>query len=390
MNNLPAWINYSDLKKLFTILTKSGQARLVGGCVRDVVLGRVSTDIDIATTHGPQEVMSLLENAGIKCIPTGLKHGTVTAVLNEKNYEITTLRKDVETFGRHASVEFTNSWEEDAKRRDFTINAMSMDLDGTLYDYYSGQADLKNKLIKFVGNPEERIKEDYLRVLRYFRFISYFGVEHIHQESLNACAKLAEGITQLSGERLRVEILKIASSQYIKEAFQLMDKLEITKHLLIKKLSDKYLDYTFSDDKYVNLAAILRCSEGISQSYTPFQARLRFSNNEGHLLHRLILQESIELSGDENYQKRQIYIHGVDLYKKLLMLANIENPDLDRYNRYKTLANTWAAPIFIINGEDLKKIGYNGAEIGKRLNSLHSMWIESNFELTKEQLLKRI
>ena len=173
MPKLPKWVPVSDCKKIFSLIKKAGgESRLVGGCVRDILLGKSHSDVDIATTVIPDVAMSVLKKAEIKVIPTGLKHGTVTAVLNEKHYEITTLRKDVETDGRHAVVEFTDSWKEDSRRRDFTINAMSMDLEGEVYDYFDGQKDLQSKLVKFVGNPEKRIEEDYLRILRYFRFIS--------------------------------------------------------------------------------------------------------------------------------------------------------------------------------------------------------------------------
>lgn len=390
MTKFPSWINIKDIKKIFKALDISGESRLVGGCVRDLIINRKNSDIDIATTVEPKDVIKLLGNSKIKTIETGIKHGTITAIINHTPYEITTLRKDVETFGRHASIEFTDNWEEDAKRRDFTINAMSMDLDGKLYDYSSGQKDLSKKIIKFVGDPEERIKEDYLRILRYFRFISYLGKSNIDKKSLDACSKLADGLTSLSGERLRTEILKISSSEYIKDAFQMMDEYNILKHIHIKKLSNNYLDYNFSSDPFVNFAAILRCSEDIRSSYSPTQARFRLSNAEAQLLHKLVIETGVEIIGDEKYQKREIYKHGADLYKKLLSLEHIENPNIEAYQAFITLADTWEAPHFIINGEDLIKIGYNGSQIGKKLHLLHELWIESNFELTKEQLLQRL
>lgn len=390
MPKFPSWIDENDLKLIFNLLQKEGEARLVGGCVRDILLGRISEDIDIATTHEPQVVMKLLESSKIKCVPTGIKHGTVTAILNDRHYEITTLRKDVETFGRHAKVEYTDNWKEDAARRDFTINAMYMDLEGEVTDYFNGQEDLKKKIVKFVGDPKTRIQEDYLRILRYFRFISYFGVEHIDQKSLEACIANMEGIKDLSGERIRVEMLRIAGAKFISEAIELLDRSEITKMLYIGKLDQKFKSYKFTTDPYVNLAAILRCDSTISKEYTSLQSRWRFSNKEGHLLHRLILEESVEINGDEAYHKREIYTHGKELYLKLLALTNIENPSEEKFKMLQTLVNAWEVPNFIINGEDLKKIGYNGAEIGKRLQSLHKMWIESNFELSKEQLLNRL
>jgi poly(A) polymerase len=390
MPSLPKWIPLTDCKKIFSILKRAGgECRLVGGCVRDIILQRSHTDIDIATTCMPETVLTALNAKNIKTIPTGLKHGTVTAVLNNRDFEITTLRKDVETDGRHAIVEYTNSWKEDAQRRDFTINSMSMDLEGNLHDYFDGKSDIKSKLVKFVGNPTERIKEDYLRILRYFRFISYFGDKRIDKKSLNACSKLKDGLKTISGERIRVEMFKILSSTHVKEAIKLMHDQDILLSIGIEKLSDQYLTYDFSSNHLANLATLLRLSSINKKSINSFASLWRLSNKEKYRLIQLTFFNQITLDLPNHLQKRCIYKLGGEMYSECITVLNIENPSKN-YQHLLNLAMTWDLPKFEINGENITKLGYNGPQVGKILNKLHNMWIESDFELSKEQLLSRI
>ena len=189
------------------------KAYVVGGCVRDAIVKRPIKDIDIATPQTPENVIKLLTAEDIKVIPTGIKHGTVTAVHGKETIEITTLRRDLDCDGRHAEVEFTNNWQEDAARRDFTMNALSMDLDGNIYDYFNGIHDLHKGIVKFVGNPDARVQEDYLRILRYFRFEAHYGTHAIDKESLNACIKFKQNIESLSGERIQAEMFKLLSAR---------------------------------------------------------------------------------------------------------------------------------------------------------------------------------
>ncbi len=187
---------------------EGGEARFVGSFVRDGLLGHVSHDIDIATTHTPEGVCRLLEPRA-RIYKTGIKHGTITALWDEHTYEITTLRRDVHTDGRHADVAFTQQWEEDAARRDFTFNALYLDDEGRLYDYYGGQEDLAHKVVRFIGVPERRIREDYLRILRFFRFASRYGSAQFDEGGVSACLELKQGLTRLSQERIRGEMEKI-------------------------------------------------------------------------------------------------------------------------------------------------------------------------------------
>ncbi|PZQ43290.1 MAG: hypothetical protein DI551_12400 [Micavibrio aeruginosavorus] len=188
------------------------EALFVGGCVRNLLLGLPVSDLDIATIHPPLQVIEKLKNDGIRFIPTGLEHGTVTAFIDDAKFEITTLRKDIETDGRHAVIAFTDKWEEDAKRRDFTINTLLASPQGMVFDPLErGIDDLEMRLVKFVGNPQERIAEDYLRILRFFRFYAQYGSGAPDKEALGACADNAAKISLLSKERVTQEILKIVS-----------------------------------------------------------------------------------------------------------------------------------------------------------------------------------
>jgi poly(A) polymerase len=211
------WSQKQDLKELLGILRP---ALIVGGAVRNALLGVDISDIDIATEMLPEEVMTVAKRAGFNVIPTGLSHGTVTCVKDDA-YEVTTLRVDKFTYGRHAEVEFSNSWEEDAKRRDFTMNALYSDFDGNIKDYVNGMKDLEDRNIKFIGNPEERINEDYLRILRFFRFYAHYGTKY-DEASLNACGKLCANLKSISRERCTYEFLKMLKSAGPWESVKLM------------------------------------------------------------------------------------------------------------------------------------------------------------------------
>jgi len=203
------WMTARPTRRVLVALTAKGaEVRFVGGCVRDALAGRPVKDIDIATHLPPAEVIALLEAAGLRAVPTGLAHGTITAIADHKAFEITTLREDVETFGRHARVAFTDDWTADAARRDFTFNALSCAPDGRLYDPFGGVADLEAGRVRFVGDPEARIREDYLRLLRFFRFQAHYGRTPPEPAVLDIAVALAPELERLSGERIRAELFK--------------------------------------------------------------------------------------------------------------------------------------------------------------------------------------
>ena len=203
------WRHRADLAELMAVLGAEN-ARYVGGAVRDTLLGHAVKDIDVATVLVPQAVMARLAEAGIRCVPTGLAHGTVTAVLPDGPVEITTLRHDVATDGRHATVAFAQDWREDAARRDFTINALYADaLTGEIFDWFGGLADLATARVRFIGDARQRIREDHLRILRYFRFQARFGGQPADSEAESACAELAATLKGLSRERIGMELLNL-------------------------------------------------------------------------------------------------------------------------------------------------------------------------------------
>ena len=204
------WLTQGPLARLLAVLDRDGEeARVVGGAVRNALIGEPIAEIDVATTAVPDEVLRRVTAAGFKPVPTGIEHGTITVVIDRHPFEVTTLRQDVETYGRHAKVAFGRDWKTDAERRDFTINALSAARDGTVYDYVGGLADLEARRVRFIGDPAKRIAEDYLRILRFFRFHAAYGHGHPDPEGLAACIAGRDGLDQLSRERVRMELMKL-------------------------------------------------------------------------------------------------------------------------------------------------------------------------------------
>ena len=247
-----------ELTRLGIIFERHGyQLRLVGGVVRDLLLGNKPKDIDLATECTPENMVKIFAAENIRYIPTGLQHGTITAHINSTDFEITTLRIDRETDGRHAVVDFTTDWVVDAERRDLTINAMSLGFDGTLYDYFDGEQHLKERKVLFVGDPVKRIKEDYLRILRYFRFYGRIVPEADRHDAatLEAIHSTVAGLQAISAERIRDEICKIIVGNHAPHLIEVICRLDVAKHIG-KKLSEmKYSNNTvihYTSAKYLN------------------------------------------------------------------------------------------------------------------------------------------
>jgi len=381
----PPGLPIDDIKFLCSILAKKGESRLVGGCVRNILLSKTSTDIDIATQVEPKQAMQLLTKEGVKCIPTGIKHGTFTVIYHKQHYEITTLRRDVETFGRHAEVAFTNDWLEDAKRRDFTMNAMYIDMDGNLYDYFKGQQDLAQKLIRFVGDPEARIHEDYLRILRYFRFYSYFDGNNMDDASLNACKKLAANMDKLSGERIQLEMFKIINAKFAMDALALMHKNSILKVLGLDIQSDGFWGYNLGDDSIVNLAALLRCCAKPADTLAYIKLRWKLANKTFALLDFLV-HLPFTANDAKQHQLRLLYQHGLEKYLGGVKLLAAETTALPADELISRATNA-VIPKFPLSGDDMLKIGYSGKAMGVAIKLLEKAWLESDFKLSKSSLL---
>ncbi len=383
-----------SLKQLFNAL--NNKARLVGGCVRDTILGNNVSDIDIATPFSPEQVIEKLRSSNIKVVPTGLEFGTVTAIFNDHVYEITTLRKDTSCDGRHAIVEYTDSYEEDAARRDFTINAMSCDIDGNIFDYYGGIKDLKNRIVRFVGDGNLRCKEDYLRILRFFRFFAYYGKKDPHGESLQACLSNISGIDSLSGERMQKEMIKLFQAKNPYNSILLMKDNNVSDYIFGSNnieltLLNNLLDL---EEKYqIILDPILRIAVTIKVGHDNWLAsRWKLSNKDKMYLHNLLTiipAQANEIIAHLNLTRK----YGKLLYSGVLKIDWARNKSLkDEYyiNLLKAIEE-WNIPVFPVHGKDLMNIGFRqGKEVGEILLKLEKLWEDSQYRLTKNDLLSKI
>lgn len=389
---LPKWLPVKSLAKIFDIIQKqSGNAMLVGGCVRDIILNRESYDIDIASTLMPEKLMEVFQKeVGFKVIPTGIKHGTVTLLYDGMNFELTTLRRDIECFGRAAKVEYTTDWLYDSSRRDFTINAIYLNLDGILYDFHDGFSDLKYKIVRFIGQPQKRIEEDHLRILRYFRFLSYYGVQNLDKQSFDATKVNVQRLQDISGERIQMEFKKIFQGEFADESIKLMNEQGVIHSIFDTKLKE---DFVFHIQKRFNeqgnqfavcLAALLYNLEGeVLQLASYSKGRFKLSNSDYKLMCRL-LSSALKYSDAEKFHKRLCYIHGKEYYKNFLQLLDI----IDIL--YSKEYINWEAPKFPINSKDLSTLGFEGKALGDALKFLEEEWINSNFKASKEQLTKKL
>ncbi|WP_353284770.1 CCA tRNA nucleotidyltransferase [Wolbachia endosymbiont (group A) of Lasioglossum fulvicorne] len=366
-----------------------GEARLVGGCVRDSILQRDVHDIDLATNLLPNQTIKALKLRNIKTIPTGLKHGTITAVLNQRSFEITTLRHDVKCDGRHAKVEFTNNWQADASRRDFTFNALYADKHGHIYDYFGGIEDLKARRLNFIGNAEDRIKEDYLRILRAFRFHAKICVGDLSDEILSVCKKHSHMIQNLSGERIRDEILKLLECNDPFPTLKSMQESDVLQKIIPKEVKCEILSSSLllGTDALVKLALLLRTTKkndrlSLGEYISKF---LRLSNKQKKKL-LFLLSNDIKTELSEKEQKKYISLFGRELYCDLVKICGVESGE--NVDKYISFANTFNIPKFPLSGNDLINIGHQpGKSLGKNLELLRQHWEDSSYTLTKEELV---
>ena len=371
---LPTNIVDSNIRKLGDIFDDAGfEVRIVGGAVRDIALGKEPKDIDFATDATPDEMIAMLDKAGVKHIPTGIEHGTITAVLNGEPFEITTLRADTETDGRKAKVDFIRNWKEDALRRDLTYNAMSMDIDGNLYDYFDGMDDLQNKVSKFVGDPAERIKEDYLRILRYFRFQSRLDSPKWDKETLKAIKINSKGLAGISVERIWQEISKLLVGSSAYETLRYMETTGINKIIGLNNSVEK-LKGTNYDNPIMALSTIVNDIQIAKQ--------WKLSNAETA---ELDFYTSYKDTKFDSKKVRDMIVDGAnkEYLKNVLVMQN--------ENSLAKEVDTFTAPEFPVTGKDLLDKGLkSGPDLGKALANLKARWMDSNYELTKDQLLSNI
>jgi poly(A) polymerase len=377
----------------------SDNARFVGGSVRNALMGRPVDEVDIATPIPPEQVTRLLEAAGIKAVPTGIEHGTITAVANGKPYEITTLRRDVETDGRHAVVAFSEDWVEDAKRRDFTMNALYASIDGEVFDYVNSLEDLKAGRVRFVGDAAMRIREDYLRILRLFRFHAWYGKGDIDQEALHASAAEKAGLASLSGERIQKEVLRLLEADNPIPGLRAMAAAGIVSEILpgtlllprLERLVGIDADNFFAPDPLLRLAALLPDAEAAEE----VAERFRLSNAQSARLADLVsAREKIVSYLSVKEVRKLLYLLGPERFKDRVLFKWADDPKISNAMQWLALlahANSWQRPRFPLTGEHVMAAGVpEGPLIGRILSEVEEWWIDSDFIDDKFSLAERL
>ncbi len=390
------WLHTPAIEKVFAALANGGATtRVVGGAVRNALMDRPVNEIDIATTAIPEQTTRLVKAAGLGAYPTGIDHGTVTVVADGQPYEVTTLRRDVETDGRRAVVAFTDNWKEDASRRDFTINALYCDLDGSLYDPVGGLEDLRKRRVRFIGDAKERIREDFLRILRFFRFSAQYANGQIDPTGLAAAEELKDGLSLLSAERVRAEMLKLFAAPGAPEVLAIMYKAGILQ-LAIRTVIEP--------DRFARLAAIeaalgeapdpisrLAALAVIHPGDDTFLAeQLKLSNAEASRIRAVFASEpGIDPHTPEAAGRAALYKLGPENFKRAVLLAwarSDASPNAASWRARALLPDRWKAPKMPVSGSDVIALGYApGPAIGSVLQAFENWWIGNNFPSDAEE-----
>jgi tRNA nucleotidyltransferase/poly(A) polymerase len=402
------WLREAGLQKLLTALSQDGEeARVAGGAVRNALLGQAVSDVDVATTTVPDETIRRAKDAGFKVIPTGYEHGTVTVVGAGTAYEVTTLRADVETDGRHAKVEFGRDWAQDAARRDFTINAIYAKADGEVVDLVGGISDIETGTLRFIGEAEERIREDYLRILRFFRFFAWYGRGRPDADGLKACVRLRDGMRGLSAERVWSELKKLLMAPDPSRALLWMRQTGVLTVILpesekwgidtIHGLVEAEKGLGWAVNPLLRLAAIVPPD---AARMADLARRLRLSKNEGAMLERWAMapMPRSDMSVDE-FRKLlyQMGPSGLEWRLKLALVSARTRAVDDAgalseaagLQRLLKVAREWEKPVFPVSGKDLLKLGYEPGEVvGRTLAKLEQTWVDAGFKTPRESLLE--
>jgi poly(A) polymerase len=395
------WMSSAEARRLFDALVeRGGEARFVGGAVRDASLRREVNDIDIATPLLPGEVTGRLEAAGIRAVPTGIEHGTVTAIVDGKVFEITTLRRDVATDGRHATVEFSADWKEDAGRRDFTINALYAAVDGEVFDYFGGLGDLETGRVRFVGDPVARIREDYLRILRLFRFHAWYGEGAIDPDAMRAAAGERAGLAQLSGERIQHEMLRLLEADEPVHALRTMAAAGILQDVLpgeisiarLERLAAIDAEAIFPTDPLLRLAALLVHD---SNAVRVVADRWRLSGAQQTRIEEIAASKDKIVSYLSVREVRKLlYRIGPRLFKDLVFLRWADDPKASNAVRWRTLlaqADAWQPPKFPLTGRDVMLAGVpEGPLVGRILAEVEEWWVDADFIDDEFSLAERL
>ncbi len=377
------WMIDPRTMRVMDALARAGiTARFVGGCVRDALRGHPVEDIDIAIDQPPEAAMRILQDADLKVVPTGLKHGTVTAISGSRPFEITTLRRDVETDGRRAIVEFTDDWRADAARRDFTINAMFCDPEGHLWDFFGGRADLTAGRVRFVGEAAIRIAEDVLRILRFFRFHAWYGTSPFDTDGLAACRAAAGRLRDLSAERVRKELLKLLEARDPCETVETMAGIGLFGYWLPEYAGTELLRLVIANEQAVSTADGLRRLSslvGVGAEAAAIGKRLRLSTQESlRLTVMLAAAPAIDIGHGPAAIRRQLYELGNALYLDRLM--RLPSAVDTRWLEAWRLATTWTPPELPVSGRDVLKSGVPaGRRVGALVAAVEQWWIDHDF-----------
>jgi poly(A) polymerase len=382
---LPAWATDQASHAVMTAL--KGDARFVGGCVRDTLLKRPIGDIDIATPLFPEEITRRLAAAKIKAVPTGIAHGTITAVTDTRPYEITTLRRDVETFGRQARVAFSADWKEDSARRDFTMNALYLDGEGEVFDYHDGVKDLRAGKVRFVGDPATRIREDVLRLLRFYRFNAWYGKGTADEAARAACRASTPLLPTLSGERVQAELLKLLGAKDPVRSLTLMQEDGVLARIVPKSrpldVVARLIELEPKPDALRRLAALV-AAEGDALA-----RKLKFSNTDRDRL--IALHDTVPLTSDAAEQRQLLYRMGRELYVDRVLLTAAIADDTATVKKLLGAAAKWKPVTFPLRGADIAEAGVpEGPVIGRLLAEIEAWWEEGDFKATHAQCLAEL
>ena len=385
----PAQHGWMTAPETLAVMTALGDARFVGGAVRNALLGVSVADIDIAVPMPPTESLARLRARGIKVVETGLEHGTVTAIAGTHAFEITSLRRDVETDGRHAIIAFTDDWAEDAARRDFTINAMYAAVNGEIFDYATGIEDLIAGKVRFMGDAKTRIAEDYLRVLRLFRFHAWYGKGDIDAEGLRAAAEAKDKLKTLSAERVQKELLRLLEAENPAPVLRVMAATGILSELLpgalslprLERLVEIDADNQFARDAVLRLAALLPDSDN-DAAHAAADA-LKLSNADRARLEQALSGEKIPAQLAARDARRLLYRIGVARFRDKVLLQWAGAPKGAGALQFRMLlemADNWQRPRFPLTGRDVMQAGVpEGPDVGRVLARVEDWWVGGDF-----------
>ncbi|UGA44882.1 CCA tRNA nucleotidyltransferase [Bradyrhizobium quebecense] len=390
------WLASGPAARVLGLLNANGEeARVIGGAVRNALMRIPLADIDIATTALPEEVIRRAKRAAIKSVPTGIEHGTVTLVVDGHPFEVTTLREDTETYGRKAKVAFGRDWVRDAERRDFTINGLSVDASGVVHDHVGGLADIEARRVRFIGDPAQRIAEDYLRILRFFRFHAAYGAGEVDRAGYLACISGRAGIAGLSAERIRMEMLKLVVANGAAGAVVAMGDGGLLLPLFGGVAYTGPFAAMIEIEGLMGLAPsatrrLAALTVAVTEDARRIASRLRLSNAEAKALDSMGHRWWRLPGMDEARAKRRLYRLDEEPYRDRLLLAWARtgaNRDVEQWHALATLPQRWRAPHFPLRASDFIARGIaEGPALGHVLTLAEDAWLAADFPLDPQVL----